>query len=126
MPVSTDALGLPLRVALTPGQWGDAPQAAGLVRGLTGIAHVIANAAYDADHFRDLIRNELRAEAQIPSNPSRTRTCPLDRALYAERRLIENFFNFLKRFHRIALRCEKTLAAFMGFVHLAYAMDWLR
>ncbi|URR42067.1 IS5/IS1182 family transposase, partial [Brucella abortus] len=27
---------------------------------------------------------------------------------------------------RIALRCEKTLTAFMGFVHLACAMIWLR
>ena len=87
---------------------------------------MIADAAYDADHFRDLIRDGLGAEAQIPSNPSRTRACQLDRALYAERRLIENFFNRLKRFRRVALRCEKTLTAFMGFVHLACAMDWLR
>ena len=27
---------------------------------------------------------------------------------------------------RIALRCEKTITAFMGFVHLACAMIWLR
>ncbi|NYD92083.1 hypothetical protein HD841_003903, partial [Sphingomonas melonis] len=26
---------------------------------------------------------------------------------------------------RIALRCEKTISAFMGFVHLACAMIWL-
>ncbi|MET4895826.1 IS5/IS1182 family transposase, partial [Sphingomonadaceae bacterium jetA1] len=38
----------------------------------------------------------------------------------------ECFFNKLKRFRRIALRCEKTIAAFMGFVHLACAMIWLR
>ena len=55
----------------TPGQWGDAPQAAALVFGLTGVAHVIADAAYNADHFRALIRDGLEAEAQIPSNPSR-------------------------------------------------------
>ncbi|MBN8849866.1 MAG: IS5/IS1182 family transposase, partial [Sphingomonas sp.] len=27
---------------------------------------------------------------------------------------------------RIALRCEKTISAFMGFVHLACAIIWLR
>ena len=32
----------------------------------------------------------------------------------------------VKRFRRIALRCEKTIPAFMGFVHLACAMIWLR
>ncbi|HET9148076.1 MAG TPA: IS5/IS1182 family transposase, partial [Acetobacteraceae bacterium] len=39
---------------------------------------------------------------------------------------VEGFFNKLKRFRRIALRCEKTLPAFMGFVHLACAMIWLK
>ncbi|MBN8849908.1 MAG: IS5/IS1182 family transposase, partial [Sphingomonas sp.] len=29
-------------------------------------------------------------------------------------------------FRRIALRCEKTISAFMGFVHLACAIIWLR
>ena len=93
---------------------------------MPSVAHVIADAAHDADHFRSLIRDGLRAEAQFPSNPSRTRPCPLDAQLYAESRLIETFFNRLKRFRRIALRWEKTLPAFMGFVHLACAMDRLR
>lgn len=93
---------------------------------MPSVAHVIADAAHDADPFRSLIRDGLRAEAQFPSNPSRARPCPLDAQLYAESRLIETFFNRLKRFRRIALRCEKTLPAFMGFVHLACAMDWLR
>ena len=49
-----------------------------------------------------------------------------DRQPYKERHQIEGFFNRLKRFRRIALRCEKTLPAFMGFVHLARTMIWLR
>ncbi len=43
-----------------------------------------------------------------------------------KRRRVEYFFNKLKRFRRIALRCEKTLCTFMGFVQLACAMIWLR
>ncbi|ENT98503.1 hypothetical protein H717_02491 [Brucella ovis IntaBari-2001-319-4082] len=50
----------------------------------------------------------------------------MDWRLYKERHQIECFFNKLKRYRRIALRCEKTLTAFMGFVHLACAMIWLR
>ncbi|MBN8846499.1 MAG: transposase, partial [Sphingomonas sp.] len=42
------------------------------------------------------------------------------------RHQVECFFNKLKRFRRIALRCEKTISAFMGFVHLACAIIWLR
>ena len=122
--VSVDALGLPLWVTPTPGQWGT-PQG-GLISGLTGVAQVIADAAYDADHFREFIRDELGAEAQIPSNPSRTRASPLDRALYAERRLIENFFNRLNASAGSPCAAKRPLAAFIAFVHLACAMDWLR
>ncbi|MDQ1155839.1 transposase [Sphingomonas sp. SORGH_AS 950] len=56
------------------------------------------------------------------SNPSRTRKPAIDWRLYKERHQIECFFNKLKRFRRIAMRCEKTISAFMGFVHLACAM----
>lgn len=66
------------------------------------------------------------ATAQIKANPSRTAKPPIDWRLYKERHQVECFFNKLKRFRRIALRCEKTITAFMGFVHLACAMIWLR
>ena len=40
-----DALGLPVRIVVTPGHWGDSPQAAGLIEGLRGVGHVVADAA---------------------------------------------------------------------------------
>ena len=42
--------------------------------------------------------------------------------LYKERNLVERLFNRLKRYRRIALRCEKTASSFTAFVHLACAM----
>jgi transposase len=39
--------------------------------------------------------------------------------------LVERFFNQIQRFRRIALRCEKTVASFTGFVALACAIAWL-
>ncbi len=39
---------------------------------------------------------------------------PIDWRLCKERHQVECFFNKLKRFRRIALRCEKTISAFMG------------
>jgi transposase len=47
------------------------------------------------------------------------------RMLYKERHLVECFFNRIKRFRRIALRCEKTLTSFRAFVALACAIAWL-
>jgi transposase len=115
-----------VRLLPTAGHRGDGPQAAALIAGLPGVEHVIADAAYDAEPLRALIADDLGAEPQIQANPSRARRPPLDRVLYAERHKIENFFQRIKRFRRIALRCEKTVVGFMGFVYLVSALDWLR
>jgi transposase len=123
---AVDALGLPVRLIPTAGQRGDCPQAAALIDGFEGVGHVIADAAYDSAALRDKIEGELRAEAQIQANPSRAIKPPLDPDLYAERHKVENFFQRIERFRRIALRCEKTLTSFMGFVFLISALDWLR
>src|SRR3546814_9977126 len=100
------------------GQYGDCPQAQTLLSGLEGVGHFIADAACDADPLRAFIVDDLGATAQIKANPGRAIAPPIDWRLYKERHQVECFFNKLKRFRRIALRCEKTTSAFMGFVHL--------
>lgn len=115
-----------MRLIPTAGQRGDSPQAAALIDGLDGVGHVIADAAYDSGALREKIEGKLGAEAHIQANPSRAIKPPLDLDLYAERHKVENFFQRIKRFRRIALRCEKTLTSFMGFVFLVSALDWLR
>jgi len=65
------ALGLPIRTAITPGQWGDNPQARGLIEDLKGVTHVIMDAAHDADHLGTLIADDLGATAHIKQNPTR-------------------------------------------------------
>lgn len=66
------------------------------------------------------------AEAQIQANPSRAIKPPLDPDIYVMRHKVETFFQRIKRFRRIALRCKKTLSSFMGFVFLGSALDWLK
>ena len=107
---AVDALGLPIRTIITPGQWADSPQARGLIEGLKGVSHFICDAAYDADQLRNFITQDLGATAQIKPNPSRAIQPKIDWVLYKERHLIECFFNRIKRFRRIALRCEKLSA----------------
>lgn len=84
------------------------------------------DAAYDADRLRTYIADALNACAHIKRNPTRREDRPIDWTLYKERHLVECFFNKLKRFRRIALRCEKTISSFTAFVHLACAMAWIR
>ena len=117
-------LGCPVRFTLTAGQMGDVPQAAALIDGLPAKI-VMADTAYDADHFRQAI-NDKHAIAVIPSNPSRTKKYPLDKHLYAQRHLVECCFSRLKQFRRVATRFEKTARNYLAVVTLAAIVLWLR
>ena len=117
-------LGCPVRFILTAGQKGDAPQAGALIEGLSAEV-VMADTAYDADHFRDAIAAK-RAIAVIPNNPSRAMKYPLDEHLYAQRHLVECCFSKLKQFRRVATRYEKTAQNFLAVVTIAAAILWLR
>ena len=93
------------RFLLTAGQRNDITQAHALVAGLPA-EQVIADTAYDADHFRMAIA-ATGAQAVIPSHSARARKLPLDTALYKERHLVECCLNKLKHFRRVATRYEK-------------------
>ena len=91
---------------------GDCPQARRLVEGVNRFGHVVADTAYDAEHFRRFIDDELGATVPIPSNSSRAGELQIDEELYKARHLVESFFLVIKRFRRIALRYEKTASSF--------------
>lgn len=117
-------LGCPVRILLTAGQRGDAPQA----QALLGPDHpdlVLADAAYDSDDFRTSLA-DAGAIAVIPDNPSRARKHPFDKELYKERHLIECCFSKLKQFRRVATRYEKTARNYLAVVTLAATILWLR
>ena len=117
-------LGCPVRFALTAGHRGDAPQAGPLIEGMqAGV--VMADTAYDADHFRQAIAAK-GAIAVIPNNPSRAKKHPLDAHLYAQRHLVECCFSRLKQFRRVATRFEKTARNYLAVVTLAAIVLWLR
>lgn len=109
---------------LSPGQKNDITQAHQLIDGLDG-AFVIADTAYDADHFRDAVAAK-KATAVIPSHPSRSMPHPLDKDLYRERHLVECCINKLKHFRRVATRYEKTARNFLAMVTVAAIALWLR
>ncbi len=122
--IAVDALGNPLRFILTGGQVGDVTQAEGLIAGVPG-AQLIADKAYDADHFRAHL-DDAGMGAVIPSNPSRAQAIPYDADLYKERHLVECFINKIKHFRRIATRYEKTVTAYMAMLCLVGVIIWLR
>ncbi len=72
--LATDTWGRPVRVILTPGQWGDVPQASALLDGFRP-NYVLADKAYDSNALRTLIAG-IDATAVIPCNPTRKSLIP--------------------------------------------------
>ena len=56
--------------------------------------------------------------AVIPSKTDRKTPIPHDREMYKWRHLVENFFQRLKEFRRIATRYDKTDTSFAATIYL--------
>jgi transposase len=119
-----DALGRPLRFLLTPGQTHDIVAAPVLIEGIAG-GGVIADKAYDAEGFRELIA-DAKMIAVIPCRRNRKVQIPHDEVLYKTRNRIERCFNKLKHFRRFSTRFDRRDSHFLAFIHLAAAMLWMR
>ena len=115
-----DRRGRLVRLLITAGQCGDAPQAEGLLEGFEkgAVGHLLADAAYDSDAIRKRARR-LRAKVCIRPNPTRRVRKRYDKARYRNRNVIERFFGRIKRFRRVATRYEKKAVNFAGFIWLA-------
>lgn len=119
-----DALGNPLVVSLTGGQAHDITQAVALAQQVE-VDSMIGDKAYDSDGFIDHLQvRQIRPV--IPPKANRKMQRPCDFALYAERNLVERFFNIIKHFRAIATRYEKTARNFLAGVHLVCALAWLK
>jgi len=120
-----DANGLPVRVALTPGEAHDNRLAERLLSRLKPGTMLLADRSYDAGWIRALVA-EKGAWANIP--PRRNRKDPIcfSSYLHRDRNLVERFFNRIKHCRRVATRYDKLAANYLAFVQLASIRLWLR
>jgi transposase len=118
-----DALGNPVRLALSPGQTHEMKLAYELLSDITD-AYVAGDSAYDAGPLVAQLTDN-RCIVVIPSNPTRKVQRLIDLDLYKERHLVEGFFQRIKRFRRIAMRFDKLARNFLAFVQLASVLVWL-
>lgn len=123
--VVTDANGLPVRLAITPGQTHDVVPAGELLSGLKDGQLLLADKAYDAEW----VRQQITDQGAVPNIPNRAgkkwRAC-FSAALYKDRNLVERFFNKIKYFRRIATRYDKLGSCYLTMVKLAAIRIWLR
>jgi transposase len=122
--VAVDSLGNPLRFILSGGERHDITQAQALIDGFV-FDHLIADTAYDAEHFLNAILAQP-AQAVIPPRLNRKQGRDYDQHLYRERHLVECFINKIKHFRRIFSRFEKLATRYLAFLSFAGALIWLR
>ena len=107
-----------------PGQRYDSIEVPPLIDGVA-FDGLIADKAFDNNALRAAL-NERGALAVIPSKADRKIPIPHDAEVYKWRHLIENFFQRLKEFRRIATRYDKTDASFAAVIYLVGAYLALR
>lgn len=118
-----DSRGHALQLTLAAGQMADAQAAREIV--LPADARVVADKGYDSDAFCQAIA-DCGSQPCIPPRKRRKAPRAYHKGHYKKRHHVENFFQRVKRFRRVGTRYEKLALHFLGFVHLAAVMDWLK
>jgi transposase len=112
----TDALGNLVDFRLMPGQAHDLVKTRELLADVC-CQSLLADKAFDADWLRDFLA-ERNIEAVIPPKSNRKNPASCDMEVYKWRHLVENFFQKLKEFKRIAMRACKSDASFEAMIHI--------
>ena len=120
-------MGNPTAFHLTAGQVHDLQGADALLpKIIQKIQAFLADKAYDAKkRVLDLLKS-AGIEIVIPPKKNRKEVREYDEEMYQWRHLIENFFQKLKQYRAIATRYDKTASAFLGGIHLAAFLIWLK
>ena len=119
-----DAVGNLTDFRLLPGQAHDLRGTGALIDGLT-CGQLLADRAFDADWLREALTG-AGIEPVIPPKSNRRFPAEFDRETCKWRHLIENLFDRLKEYRRIAVRCCKTDESFSAFIALAATVIRLR
>ena len=107
------------RFVLLPGHRHDSIGVEPLITGVDFVA-LIAEKAFHNDALRATL-NDRGATAVIPAKADRKTPNPHDAEMYKWRHLIENFFQRIKEFRRIATRYDKTDTSYAAAIYLVAA-----
>jgi transposase len=121
----TDAIGRPITFFISAGQVSDYTGVAALLRHLPEADWLIADRGYDADWFRDALKDK-EIKPCIPGRKRRKSPVKYDKRRYKRRNRIEIMFGRLKDWRRIATRYDRCPKVFLSAVALAATvLFWL-
>lgn len=118
----TDGLGRVLAFAVTPGQFGNARPALGLLANLPPPRQCLADAAYDSDALRTFMLDR-DTRPVIPNNPTRKRRHPFDERAYRNGNIIERAIGRLKDWRRFHTLYDKLAGNFASAVAIAAVLQ---
>jgi transposase len=125
--VVCDATGRALAFRLLPGQRSELRASDALlvaVVRLGRVGRVVCDRGYSSASWRAGIRL-VGAEPVVPANRTHP-TVPYDRAAYRRRHRVEQLWGRLKEWRAVATRYEKTAASYLGALHVAASLDWIK
>ena len=89
-----------------------------IVDALPAAKHLLADRGYDADWFRQALRDK-GIEPCIPPRKNRKQKIEYDTVLYKQRHKVENMFGKLKDWRRIATRYDRCAHTFFSAICIA-------
>jgi transposase len=118
-----DAKGRIIAILLTGGEAHDCPVAERLIRRVKPSKRMLGDKAYDSAELREQL-DERGTKPVIPNRSNRKQPFSFSKRLYKLRWRIENAFNRLKDFRRIATRYDRLARNYLASVCLAAALVW--
>jgi transposase len=119
-----DSDGLPVRLALSPGEAHDVRLAGKLLSRLKPGSMLLADRGYDADWIRELAR-EKGGVGQHPPEKQSQRSDLLQPVPLSRSQPGRTFFNRIKQCRRVATRYDRLAGNYLAFVQLASIRLWL-
>ena len=119
-----DGGGKPVRLLLSAGNEADITHAETMLQEIPATM-LVGDKGYDSDAFCQwLLDHGIKACIQPRANRDEKRS--YSKPIYLKRHLVENFFERIKNFRRVATRYDKLADTFLGFVCLAATIVSLR
>lgn len=115
--------GKPLVMALTAGQVSDHIGAKIMYPSLPNATILIGDKGYDSDEFRAALKAKGIASC-IPPRSGRNHPATYSKTLYKQRHKVENAFNRLKDWRRIATRYDRCADLFFAAITIAAIVIW--
>ena len=120
-----DGLGRAVAFIVAPGQAHELPHAIPLLDRLPGVPKwVVGDRGYTSHAFRQ----HIWGRGARPAIPSKRNEAPVACPdwIYNNRNVVERLWARLKEWRAVATRYEKTASSFIGILHLAAALNWIK